>query len=504
MRLLALLGLFAAPAFGAPQKEDLPVGATGRLGTQIDPGKLTRPGEVTALLYLGPDSLFVGTTGGWNTWDLQKRRPRQERPVGGPVFAIGRDGEHVFVGSARKIHAIEPVESATAEPVRSWDSVTDSVSVLAVARSGQRLAYVDGDRKLTLLDLKTGKASGTTELPGKPVAATLSANGRILAEVTFGGAVRVGGLSAAGEFTPQWVKRVSWPDRTVIQFSPDGRLVAASSAGRVVIWESVTGRPFASLDRKFGEANVRAIAFSPDGRLLAAASGGPEAVVRIWDVETVQELASYFGHRGDVNAVAFSPDGKTLASGGADQAILFWRVPPTTGEKPMPLADAWEALDSLDARTAYRAIGAMSGDPVRAREVIRTGFRGTADEQKKIRRWIAELDHDEFRVREAARRSLIKAGLRAAAEINDPGRKKLGTEGEERIKQILEAYDQQGVHIPESGLFGEALRMVRAVRVLETIGGRESRAVLEEMAKGPADSPVTKEAKAALEVFPSR
>jgi hypothetical protein len=113
------------------------------------------------------------------------------------------------------------------------------------------------------------------------------------------------------------------------------------------------------------------------------------------------------------------------------------------------------------------------------------------------------LDHDEFRVRDAARRGLVKAGLRAAAAIKDPARKRLGTEGEERIRSILDEFDQHGLRVPESGLYGEPLRLVRGIRVLETIGGADARAVLEEMAKGAKDKRVAHEARAALEVFPA-
>jgi hypothetical protein len=299
------------------------------------------------------------------------------------------------------------------------------------------------------------------------------------------------------------VKRVARSDRAATQFSPDGRLLAVTSAGRVSLLETVTGRPVATLERKFGEGDVRAIAFSRDGRLIAAGSAGPEPVVRVWSVEDGQERASYFGHRRDVNAVAFAPDGKTLASGGSDANVILWSLPPASaGGKLMSVTDAWEALDSLDGRTAYRATGALAADSAAGVAAVRAGFGGRAEAKAKIKRWVAELDHDEFRVREAARRGLIKAGLRAAEAINDPKRKRLGPEGEERIRQVLDTLEQQGVRTPESGLYGEPLRMVRAVRVLEMVGTKEARAILEEMSRGPVDDRVTKDARAALEVFP--
>jgi hypothetical protein len=248
---------------------------------------------------------------------------------------------------------------------------------------------------------------------------------------------------------------------------------------------------------------VRAIAFSPDSRVIAAGSAGPEPVVRMWSVDARQELASYFGHRGDVSTLAFAPDGKTVASGGSDPTVFLWTVPAAPAPaKLMAVPDAWEALDSLDGPAAYRATSSMTSDPVAAVAAVRSGFSGQAEAKARVKRWMTELDHDEFRVREAARRNLIKAGLRSSVAINDPARKKLGPEGEERIRQVLDELDQQGLRVPESGLYGEPLRLVRAVRVLEMIGTKEARATIEEMARGPADDRVTKEARAALGVFP--
>jgi hypothetical protein len=183
--------------------------------------------------------------------------------------------------------------------------------------------------------------------------------------------------------------------------------------------------------------------------------------------------------------------------------VLLWKAPaPGEGPKLMTAVDAWETLDALDADAAYRSVGHMLAHRGRAVEVIRDGIRGMAGEQNRIRKWIAELDHDNFRVREAARRSLVKCGLRAAGALTDPARKKLGAEGEQRIQQILETFETQGLRAPESGLFGEPLRSLRAVRILETIGGDAARAILEEAAKGPADARLTIEAKAALETWP--
>ena len=501
---IAVISVSVSVAWPAPQKEELPAGALARLGAIVTPVKEASPtGEVNSLLFLDDNVLFSGSNSGWTTWDVQKRQTRQAKPIGAPAFIAVRDTERLWIGSAKKLHSIEPLLSASAEPVRSWDSSSDQVIAIANAPGSKRIVFSDGEQKLTVLNTETGKSTGTIELISRPVVASLTSNGRVLAVVTRDGVARHYNLSTNGNLEPIWSKRVARSDRGSASFSPDGRLYAVATAGRILIVDSTTGRQMLGLERCFGEGDVRCLSISADGRHIAVGSNGPEAVVRIWALETGQELASLKGHLGDVNAVAFSPDGKTLASAGSDRGVLIWKVPSAvTSAKSIPLSEAWNLLDTLDAAEAHIAMGSLLADPKGAARTLDAGIRGLAGEQTRMLNWIVELDHKEFRVREAARRGLLKAGLRGAAHLNDPKRKPLGAEGEQRVRLILDAIEAQGLRVPESGLYGEQLRAVRAVRVLETIDSAEAKAVLQEAAKGVADLRLTREAKGALETWP--
>lgn len=66
------------------------------------------------------------------------------------------------------------------------------------------------------------------------------------------------------------------------------------------------------------------VAFSCDGRLLGA--GMEDMVVRVWQVATGKEVASFTGHKGAIRSVAFSPDGRLLASGSDDMFVRIWDV----------------------------------------------------------------------------------------------------------------------------------------------------------------------------------
>jgi hypothetical protein len=97
--------------------------------------------------------------------------------------------------------------------------------------------------------------------------------------------------------------------------------------------------------------------------------------------------------------------------------------------------------------------------------------------------WVSALENAGDRATPALRRVLAKAP-------NLETRQRL-----ERLLQKLDAY-------PTSE--GEALRAVRAIEVLEYLGTREARAVLQGIVNGSAEARRTQEAKAALRRLQSR
>jgi WD40 repeat protein len=62
------------------------------------------------------------------------------------------------------------------------------------------------------------------------------------------------------------------------------------------------------------------IAFSPKGRQVITAS--LDDLVKVWAVDSGEELASLGGHTQNLWALAMSPDGKTLVSGAGDETVL--------------------------------------------------------------------------------------------------------------------------------------------------------------------------------------
>lgn len=100
--------------------------------------------------------------------------------------------------------------------------------------------------------------------------------------------------------------------RMIATFSPDGKLIASAfedlNNPAVRLRQVISGKEVATF---LGDGRgVNSLTYSPDGKLLAIASGG---IAYIWEVSTGKEITVFRSPEGGVSSVDFSPDGGTLA-----------------------------------------------------------------------------------------------------------------------------------------------------------------------------------------------
>jgi hypothetical protein len=237
-------------------------------------------------------------------------------------------------------------------------------------------------------------------------------------------------------------------------------------------------------------------ALSPDGKTLAISSGHyKDSAIQLWDTDTGKSLIQLQGHTpGNVTALAFSPDSRVLASGGPDTTILLWDV------KQSRLEHLWSELAAAEGDSA-QAIKKLAAKPQEAVPFLKDRLRRAAEAEGRAAGLIADLDSDQFPVREKASRELEKLGADAAFALRVVLEGEPAAEVRQRIQTILDKLKRPG----EKQIAGTDPRSVRlALAVLEEIGTPAVRQVLEELAKGPGTSRVTHEARAALERLAKR
>jgi RNA polymerase sigma factor (sigma-70 family) len=284
--------------------------------------------------------------------------------------------------------------------------------------------------------------------------------------------------------------------------SPDGRtLVTTHSNGSLRLWDTATGRELRRMEKGGGAC----LAFAPDGRSVASGDGA--GVIHLWELATGGERRRLTGHESGrdeggsfaagVSSVAFAPDGKTLVSGGGDTTCLIWDIRSPTGER-RPIERLWSDLNDADAAVAYAASCALAATPADAVGFLTPRLAAVvAPDPQRTARLIADLDSDNYGVRSRAARELERLGEGAVPALRQALGGKPSAELRRRAEQLLD-------ELASPNPYGERLRALRAIEVLEAIGSSEARSALARLAKGLPEARQTREARAALDRLAAR
>ena len=301
--------------------------------------------------------------------------------------------------------------------------------------------------------------------------------------------------------TGRAVRRMSRAESDEIHalaFSPDGCTLAVAvayySPMPVSLWDPATGREKGRLGEDL--LSVFHLAFSPDGRFLAAS--GQHDAIRIWEVASGKEAYRLHAGEDGVSKIVYAPDGRRLISLG-DLTLLVWDATGLADKRrrgalsPEELRSFWDTQAGEDARRAYSAIWCLAALPEQAVAYLGDRLRPVpAIPPKQVERWIADLDDDEFAVREKATAELGKLGEAAVLPLRDGLAKKPSAEAQQRLERLVAAAEVAFAS-------GDRLRELRAAAVLEYVGTPEARRVLVTLAKGAPAARLTREAKASLE-----
>ena len=263
--------------------------------------------------------------------------------------------------------------------------------------------------------------------------------------------------------------------------SADGRLVAAYEATgdrpRVGVWEAATGRQVAVLPR----GGYRRAGFAAGGQVLVTAD---EYCLRVWDLATVAErVRRQYPGPPPVSGLAVDGAGRVAVTTLADGTGVVWDVSPAVPATARPadpgtLARWWADLGAGSAGLGYRAVWGLAGvPPGQVVPFLRARLRPAIPDPAAVARLVAGLDAPGFADREAAQKSLVGMGWLVAPAVRRARPETASAEVRARLEAVLARVDPFP-HIPGD------IRVVRTIAVLEQVGTRDARALLDELARG--------------------
>jgi hypothetical protein len=179
-----------------------------------------------------------------------------------------------------------------------------------------------------------------------------------------------------------------------------------------------------------------------------------------------------------------------------DSTVLIWDVAPVS---PTPLKrsvltqadlqNLWANLGSGNARRAHEASWRLVANPGPAVPFLHAKLKPASPvDPAHVRRLIAELDSQQFQVREAARRALELLDRQAEQPVRQALAGTTSLELRRRLEKVLE----------NASLTPDLLRELRAVTALERLDSRDARDVLKSLSEGASGARLTEAAKSGL------
>lgn len=300
------------------------------------------------------------------------------------ALAYSRDGEMLAIARRGGLHfwnaasgELTDINARNLERngggyLLAWGPLGETVYLDCWGNGISEIHRLEADSKESSLALKLEQA-------GYASAATISADGTLLAAGGLDGSVRIWKVSSgellhasaghASILQPigEWGSQISsaYVGERNMAWSNDGARLAASGFGgsldgRIHVLDVATGDELLSLEWEGGPILQE---FSPDGTRLMASAGYP-LFAKVWDGtsgEPVRELAASRYDYGDID---WSPDGTRIAIGGKGKAAIFNAA---TGElaQEIKIGDAGDETAPIRFSPSGRRIAAAAyGKPI--------------------------------------------------------------------------------------------------------------------------------------------
>ena len=199
------------------------------------------------------------------------------------------------------------------------------INSIAFSPDSQFLISGSDDKTIKLWDINLGLAIFTfIGHEEKVYAVAFSPLGKLIASGSKDKTVRMWSLETGKEI---YSFQGHTDEVLCVAFSPDGKLLASGAGGhdktiKILVLAENQVKTLRGHSDWFG--GITSLAFSPDGKTLI--SGSQDKTIKLWDVETSQEIRTLSGHSDHISSLAFSPNGQILASASKDKTLKIWTI----------------------------------------------------------------------------------------------------------------------------------------------------------------------------------
>jgi WD40 repeat protein/HEAT repeat protein len=278
----------------------------------------------------------------------------------------------------REVPLEDNAEAKPGQVEGRFRGLDSSVFCTAISPDNARIAGGANSGKLILWDAKAGKAQIEGKVPTRAhihgvVCVRFTPDDRYLFAVSADSTLRLfdsktgqAGRVFGNHLDIVWALAVTLSDGKLLALSGGGSRQRLDGKGfepgardyAIRLWDVNSGQEI----RRFTghENDVMGLAFCPNGRHFV--SGSFDKTVRLWDLTTGRQLRVLGKHEDSIRSVAVSPDGRSAVSGGDDCKVRFWHLP-VSGDD---LAAAFKANDSEAVKKAIGDLDTMGSDLLHA------------------------------------------------------------------------------------------------------------------------------------------
>lgn len=331
------------------------------------------PSNIDAMAF-SPDGELLAVAGAsevqvWDTFSQSLQTVLSGYPDRILSLAFSSDGLTLAASSGQTV-----VVSDLQKPLRlgrvlseptEVPTVVDNVASVSFSSDGLAVTWADtsggaGGIEWVQSDVATGTEIvrrpamegdfefSSEELPSATTQAT-TRDGTLVAFGVSDGSIVVRDGQTDGDIVtlppPAWAADSAASAIEALDFSTDGRLLAAAAGGGITLWDVRAARVLVNLPGGYGAR----VALSPDGSTLATMTS--DGVITLFDTASRQRLGALsqgIAQPAGVD-IAFSPDGRTLASTVSGGGLMLWDMSPSSwSAQACLLADRELTEEELD------------------------------------------------------------------------------------------------------------------------------------------------------------